>query len=224
MPVPGKSLIWRYSCSVARVYLYQIDFTRGIWTMRLRLLFVLLVLAIAVPFAAADSILNLTINNIGISGSIGTVTLHQEAGGVLVTLKAGSGFSFKLNGGDVMFNSSASLSASNITGLMAGGSAATFQKLSLHGPAPLGKFDYDLRNMSGTGVSANTISFLITGVNISQLGNFGVHFCVGAGTNCGTGNTGFAVGGPAVPEPGTLSLLGTGILGLAGFFRRRLIS
>ena len=33
----------------------------------------------------------------------------------------------------------------------------------------------------------------------------------------------FALGGTAVPEPGTLVMLGTGVLGLAGVIRRRLI-
>jgi hypothetical protein len=77
-------------------------------------------------------------------------------------------------------------------------------------------------------VSAMTISFVINGTTLAAMQpyKFGVHFCVGGGTGCGTGRTGFASNGPpsTVPEPGTLSLLGTGILGLAGFFRRRLLS
>ena len=190
--------------------------------MRLRLLFVLLVLAMAVPFASADTILDLNFTRLsGYTHTlIGTVDLHQVSAGVVsVTLTAQPGFSFKLSGGDIMFNTSASLVTGKNSPSISG---ISYQTLASHGPAPLGKFDYTLRNLSG-GVSATTITFLVSANNltVADFGKFGVHFCVGS--TC-SGLTGFATQGSTVPEPGTLSLLGTGILGLAGFFRRRLLS
>ena len=74
-----------------------------------------------------------------------------------------------------------------------------------------GRFTYDLASLTkGTlphgYVSATTISFLISGAELSQLQPYkwAVHFCGGGGTGCGTGVTGFASNGPTVPEPGTL--------------------
>jgi hypothetical protein len=156
----------------------------------------------------------------------------------MVTLQANSGFSFKLQGGDILFNTSATLTGSSITGLQISScpqNCTVFtSNFSFGGPATRAgaTFTYDLSNMlKGTlpkgYVSANTISFFISGVTLSQFESspgqllaWGVHFCTASGTNCGP-FTGFASNGPTVPEPGTLSLLGTGLAGLAGVFRRR---
>jgi PEP-CTERM motif len=203
---------------------------------RYHLLFLTLLLAIAVPFAAADTI-QLTNNNLGIAGSIGTVTLTQSgANQVLVTITANSGFSLKLDGGSVFFNTNVGLNSSNFGTITADSNTVTFLNLNTNRVEDhLGTFSFQVFNFQGApnGVqSAGTISFMISapGLTVKQLelagnkGNmWGVHFCVGSGTNCAQG-TGFAAGSLAVPEPGTLSLLGTGIVALGGFFRRRFLS
>lgn len=188
---------------------------------RIHLLIVLLA-AVAVPFAAADTI-QLNQNNL----NVGSVTLTQGSGGVMVTFTANSGFSLKTNGGDFLFDTNVALNAGSISNLKVDGYSPNFAfKTDQTRAGTL--YSYDITNlMKGTlpkaYVSGNTVSFLVSGVTLKQLeaGTFGVHFCVGGGTSCGA-VTGFASGhSSAVPEPGTLSLLGTGILGLAGVMRRR---
>ena len=88
----------------------------------------LLAATVSLVFAPAASATSytLTTNNLGISGSLGTVTLVQSGSNVNVTFSMNSGYALLLNGGDIGFTttgglvlSSASLSNFSLSGLSA---------------------------------------------------------------------------------------------------------
>ena len=177
----------------------------------------------------------------------GTVVLHQVISGeVQVTVSLNSPYELVETGfpGTFGFNLNG-IPSINISGLPAGfgTSTANPQTVGAYHFDGLGLFNYIVTDTKGNGAAHNDGSSFSFDVSASGLtvgsfaqlstippGSEGADFVVDiynsstSGTFAGkTGPVGALLAPTVVPEPGTLALFGTGLIGLTGLRRRKLL-
>jgi PEP-CTERM motif len=179
----------------------------------------LIFLALAIVPASAT-----TVDIVSNGKILGTVTFTQAGSNVDVTINMNSGYALLTEGGDIWVLNGVS-GPSSIANLSLSG----MSEHAKNNPT-IGGFTFtDLFQTHEKGGQdfVTTLSFVIDKANASQIKALGFHVCFSYnGVDCA--DTGYAEteasGGAPVPEPGTLSLLGTGLLGIAGLIHRKFVS
>ena len=197
---------------------------------KLSILALVVVAALAMAPAASANSINIlvgttvvgtaTLTTSGSCGSLGPVGSGDTC--LTVTMTGGNALRF---GGDVI-GLTGTLTTGNDIGIDAD-SSGLLSIASHPCNANLGG-KTSICITAGSGANSTTLSFLIDG-NITGIIGFHVIGPVCPNSTPNNPQTCFSTTGPGgpppqTPEPGTLGLLGTGLVGIAGLVRRRMMS